>query len=1334
MPSAGIASSFGAGYEFAPEERPVELQNERIDLDATRSMPNDDSASQLANILDQFLADLQAGRDPDRKKLLEEHPELATELKGCFSGIEFIHRASLPLPASGVPTQLGDFRIVQEVGRGGMGVVYEAEQISLKRRVALKVLRYGAAADTEAMQRFQREAETVAALHHTNIVPIFAIGSEHGVNYYAMQFIEGLSLSDELKGGGCALMKVADWGLQAADALAYAHAKGVVHRDIKPSNLILDPDGQLWLTDFGLAKRIDDVSLSLAGAVLGTPRYMSPEQASSIKHPVDHRTDLYSLGATLYELATGRPVFDADTAHGVITQILTAVPPAPRLVRPDLPRVFETIILKCLAKEPAQRYTTARALADDLRAFIEGRAIKARRATIAERTARWFKQQRRSVGIAATAVVATITLVVGSFIAWQTHHQAQLGYVTFDTQRESELRAEEAELLSLDDQTVIAPFTLPTKEPISVAAGAYRLRLTAPARLSHTYLLDIAPGAQIQHEVALTRETVGHAISLDSPSGTVIARDFKNAGQASPRLFVGPMNLNNPTMRCYSSDCSTTINPDGSHSQNVVPMWEADWKLESPDVVSFLKLPANRNDWWQFPAQLEVDAWLQMLSWFNPNWFRNGSPPRLMQPLRDLDGDHVDDLIWFASQPAQSDPRDFGPKPLTPKAAALVAASGKDGKPLWWFRSQDGAGNAGRLLGQPIWNGDAIVAVMRSTSGQDTWIEAVSPQTGESIWRHTPSTAALPGATLLSLTVIDSKSVVIAITGNQLLILDAATGELRMPTRDLSRITRAVQLVDLDNDDVPEALLTFADNQGMPEFVAYSMIRNETLWAAKVPMDSWQFEQTASKLPWPYVTDFEGDGLPEVILPCDGGNGVQAVMGCRVLDGASGKVRWERRFPVQNGHGTGFPRSLDQYVVGPDLNGDQQHELFVISVRSGRRPQNIGQIAASQFEQYSLYVDCLSGKNGQSLWWQRIPMGMSEHAAWTGQPEAPIWWHCDSDGWPYLVLPVDRHSDLDRSGTRTIYVLSISDGRIERMGDNLAFPILTDWDQDGLDDLAVFTTSNPVSGHRMSKQSNPALNTQSDASDRLTDRFVVLRGSPPEAFRRLGPVWAEAQDFDGDGLAELSHQYFNGVEYALQIASGQDGRIMSRWNVDWPETPKSFEIGDLQSFPPPLGDFDGDGLADLLMSRGSWFEGFDSQTLAATKKMPLLLQAISSRSGRRLWSGPYLPLPPEWIPKQDAHEQQVHLSKKATHQFRPTVATLVDLDGDGHHEVLQAFKLMSERERTTSDGSKNSWLQWFIVLVDSRDGVLRLVRTVYRVEYSVGSIADDEFCDCQPAH
>ncbi len=228
------------------------------------------SGEELVRVLDQYLADLDAGRAPSREKLLAEHPALASQLEPCLSGMEFIHRAARPTVDA--PSRLGDFEIVGEVGRGGMGVVYEAQQLSLKRKVALKVLRFGGVADRDAMERFQREAETVAQLHHTNIVPIFAIGEQKGVFYYAMQFIEGRSLAAVLeqsqkKAAPLDLVEAARWALQAAEALAHAHQRGVIHRDVKPSNLILDPAAQIWLTDFGLAKRLDDGTLSMTGAL-----------------------------------------------------------------------------------------------------------------------------------------------------------------------------------------------------------------------------------------------------------------------------------------------------------------------------------------------------------------------------------------------------------------------------------------------------------------------------------------------------------------------------------------------------------------------------------------------------------------------------------------------------------------------------------------------------------------------------------------------------------------------------------------------------------------------------------------------------------------------------------------------------------------------------------------------------------------------------------------------------------------------------------------------------------------------------------------------------------
>jgi len=481
-------------------------------LDATQDFfESDEQASRLVHVLEQYLADLKAGAAPDRAELLAAHPELADQLEDCLAGIEFIHAASGG--ASSSQKQLGDFRILREVGRGGMGAVYEAEQISLRRRVALKVLRFGTVSDPDAIERFKREAETVAHLHHTNIVPIFAVGSEHGVNFYAMQFIEGRSLDQVLRDEGkpTAPDRVAAWGLQAAEALAHAHARGVIHRDVKPSNLILDgAEERIWLTDFGLAKRLDDVTLSMTGALLGTPRYMSPEQAAAAHHRLDDRTDIYSLGASLYELVTGKPVFAGDSPHNLISQILHADPEPPRKHRPSLPRDLETILMKCLSKEPGRRYESARQLADDLRAFLDGRPIAARRASYFERATRWFKRQRRSVALTAGAVAATLLLVVLGVVGSYSWQRSQLAFVMLKTDHPP-LVAE----LRRDGERVAPPATVPTQHRLEVPSGRYEMRLTSDGRLSQLFDVVLGPGESLERKLDLEDQLLWRDVTLD---------------------------------------------------------------------------------------------------------------------------------------------------------------------------------------------------------------------------------------------------------------------------------------------------------------------------------------------------------------------------------------------------------------------------------------------------------------------------------------------------------------------------------------------------------------------------------------------------------------------------------------------------------------------------------------------------------------------------------------------------------------------------------------------------------------------------------------------------
>jgi serine/threonine protein kinase/WD40 repeat protein len=420
--------------------------------------------AQVGQIADEFVERLNRGEEPDIEEYARRHPEIDSVLRQVLSALRLVRMPgedSAGADVGGIAGAvikgcLGDFRILREVGRGGMGVVYEAEQLSLDRRVALKVLPFAAAMDPKQLQRFKNEAQAAAQLHHQNIVPVYGVGCERGVHYYAMQFIEGQTLAKAIAEGRqlrnhgpdtslpasplaldaspltttppVALLSterstkqpdyfhtVARLGVQAAEALEHAHSFGIIHRDIKPANLLVDVRGNVWVTDFGLARFHSDAGLTMSGDMLGTLRYMSPEQALAKHGLVDHRTDVYSLGATLYEMLTLQPVCPGDDRQEVLRQIGGEDPQPPRSLNPAIPADLETIVLKALAKEPEGRYGTAQELGDDLSRFLEDRPIRAKRPTLWQRGRKWLRRHQGKVltaGLSAFCVLAVSTIVV----------------------------------------------------------------------------------------------------------------------------------------------------------------------------------------------------------------------------------------------------------------------------------------------------------------------------------------------------------------------------------------------------------------------------------------------------------------------------------------------------------------------------------------------------------------------------------------------------------------------------------------------------------------------------------------------------------------------------------------------------------------------------------------------------------------------------------------------------------------------------------------------------------------------------------------------------------
>jgi WD40 repeat protein/serine/threonine protein kinase len=467
-------------------------------MDAPTSSSDRDPLERLAA---EFLDRRRRGENLSPSDYAERYPQWAEQILEFFPALEVMeglkphsgdHTASFNgRDQAAVPRleRLGDYRILREIGHGGMGVVYEAIQESLGRRVALKILPLHGRVDPVQLERFQLESRSAARLHHAGIVPVYGVGEHQGVHYYVMQYIAGHGLDvilDDLRrlragaaepapaatgasadtgsvavarslltgrfagsgpggdsaelaptaaeqSGGAGLVgpapppapavgssilahwsesgyyrAVARLGVQVAQALAHAHGQGVLHRDIKPSNLLLDSTGQVWVTDFGLAKLEGSEGPTRTGDIIGTLRYMAPERFEGWS---DRRSDLYGLGITLYELLTLRPAFDAGTRGKLIEQVLHEPPPAPRRIDPKVPRDLETIVLKATAKEPAERYATAEALAADLERWLRGEPIAARPVPAWERAVKWARRKPAVAGLVATSGIAALALV-----------------------------------------------------------------------------------------------------------------------------------------------------------------------------------------------------------------------------------------------------------------------------------------------------------------------------------------------------------------------------------------------------------------------------------------------------------------------------------------------------------------------------------------------------------------------------------------------------------------------------------------------------------------------------------------------------------------------------------------------------------------------------------------------------------------------------------------------------------------------------------------------------------------------------------------------------------
>ena len=446
--------------------------------------------------------------------------------------------------------RFGDYELLHEIAQGGMGVVYKARQVSLNRIVAVKMIRAGQFAREEDIKRFRVEAESTANLRHPNIVAIHEVGEEQGQQYFSMDYIEGQSLSQLIRQQPLSAKKAAAYVKSISEAIHYAHSKGILHRDLKPSNVLIDQNDQVQVMDFGLAKLLTgDSELTLSGTVMGSPSYMPPEQASGRTKEITVRSDVYSLGAILYEALSNRPPFKAETSLETLKLVVETEPISPRLLNPKLPKDLETICLKCLQKEPSKRYADAKELADELGHFIRGEPIRARPVGQTEKLWRWCKRKPALAGTSALALFAVIVGFAGVLWQWQRantnarneqkerqHAQASVtrleidrAEMLFDTGQSSEALAYLARVLRRE----------PTNRVVGeriISALAHRNFCVPLFRIGHKTNVTSAEFSPDGHRV-MTASRDGTARVWDGRTGQPMLEPFHHAAEVVAAHF-----------------------------------------------------------------------------------------------------------------------------------------------------------------------------------------------------------------------------------------------------------------------------------------------------------------------------------------------------------------------------------------------------------------------------------------------------------------------------------------------------------------------------------------------------------------------------------------------------------------------------------------------------------------------------------------------------------------------------------------------------------------------------------------------------------------------------
>ncbi len=974
---------------------------------------------------------------------------------------------------------------------------------------------------------------------------------------------------------------------------------------------------------------------------------MSPEQAAAAHHKLDHRTDIYSLGATLYELVTGQPVFQGSSAHDVISQILTAEPRPPHEYRPDLPRDLETILMKCLSKDAAQRYMAAQPLVDDLRAFLDGRPIAARRASRLERTVRWVKRQQRSVALTAAAVAVTLLLVVLSVVGGYAWQRSRLAFVMLNTARPPLV----AEFLSGAVRRV-PPATVPTQQRLEVAAGEYQLRLTGSGRLSQTYDVRLEPGQHWELKLDLDDQLLWSDVPLE---GTFQLASFLEiqataADQGGPQATAAQSGLNGSALPRTDIVCMT---PDGLHclsGQTGRPRWEL--SLREP---THLLLQQQVSLVWPWDSFV-TSSYVRGVGVFDERPMLVSQADANTADSLDFNRDGSSDLLL-----------------ATRNQAIVLAISGRDGTPLWGLArgsaaaSKPPAGQVALRLGSVLYpplpvadqDGDdvadvvaAFVTLEHEQAPPQRTVELISGASGEPIWRYNlpaelfelPQNQAVPyelrwfygsgggysrtggGFTTTdgfftrehsqlersgqhhyvatqpliwqpSETIGGHKEVaaeVILVAGRRLIRLDLGSGMLqrnpageRSPAELPARPAAQPLLADLDGDGAEDLLLSTSRpqlstaQQTVPgRLVAWSVLHKTELWHRDLAVALPRQEDVHLPSPqWPQAIDLDGDGAAEVLTPTSGSEALAGSVApawgtLAILDGRTGEPRWQRQLFTMD-------QRLEHFTAGPDIDGDGVGEVYVASLWAAELLQP---------NQQQLFIDCLCGASGRTLWRAEQPL-LAENSGNADFLVRNLAWHHGGGDWPQLIVPL---RNITGDGGDRVYLFAAGTGRLMHLAPDVANVESADCDADGIADLLL------MDRQRLSQQ---------DQASTLR----VAHGTGGDAWRRLiaGPVIAVG-DLDGDGIRDLIAEP---VPARFEALAGASGRRL--WQTQL-STSLFYTGGDAQGAQQrgahhpllaPQHDLNGDGTSDVLVVSGR----------GSSHNQRPYAWALSGKSGRQLW-------------------------------------------------------------------------------------------------------------------